>query len=82
MDIPEKETHSPIDNLTFTFDVPGKTILALYNAVGFTLAHRDLYTKEFEDCSNCFEAMRSLNSYFWNLMNSVDGPKPINNKLN
>lgn len=66
----KEDKHSPIDDLTFSFDVPGKTIIALYNAIGFTLAHRDEYIKESDDCPHCFEAMKTLHGYFWNLMNS------------
>lgn len=82
METQDKTVHSPIDDLTFTFEVPGKTILAIYNAIGFTLAHRDLYTKEADDCGPCFEAMKTINTYFWYLMNSSGKVKPINNKIN
>lgn len=71
----EESLHSPIDNLTFTFEVPGKSIVALYNAVGFTLAHRDEYIKEAEDCNHCFEAMRILSSYFWTLIENHEKAK-------
>ena len=74
--------HSPIDNLTFSFDVPGKSLIALYNAIGFTIAHRNEYINESGDCPNCFEAMRAINSYLWNLINTGDKVEPLEPRFN
>lgn len=78
----KESLHSPIDDLIFNFEVPGRSIVALYNAVGFTLAHKDEYIKEAENCEYCFEAMRILNSYFWNLIENHEKAKDFQKPKN
>lgn len=80
--MPKKFTHTPLDKITLTFDVPGPTIVALYNAMGFTISHRELYKKEAEDCDHCFEAMESMAGYFYNLIESTEGKKMPKKKTN
>lgn len=80
--MPRKPSHTPLNKITFTFDVPGPTIVALYNAMGFTIAHRDLYKKEADDCEHCFDAMQTLAEYFINLIDSSTAAKLPRKKLN
>lgn len=78
----EHQEHSPIDNAILSFDVPGRTILALYNAIEFTLSHRDEFAREIDDCRHCLDALKSLDSYFWNLMNYGKNKKNLKNRFN
>lgn len=54
------ETHGPLSNAIFNFEVPGETLVALHNALSFTMAHNEQYIKEGEDCQECFEAMYTM----------------------
>ena len=55
-----KTTHGTFERATFNFEVPGETILAVHNALAFTMAHHDQYAQESKECDHCFEAMYAM----------------------
>lgn len=52
--------HGPLGKMTVQFEAPGATLVAVHNALSFTLAHRDLYMAEADDCEHCVRAMEAF----------------------
>lgn len=55
-----KTKHGKFERAIFSFEVPGETILAIHNALSFTMAHNDQYRNESDGCEHCFEAMYAM----------------------
>ena len=52
--------HECVKNSAFNLEVVGETLIAVHNALAFTLSHRDLYSEEIEVCPHCIEAMATM----------------------
>lgn len=52
--------HKHVKHGVFDLEVPGETLIAVHNALAFTLSHRDLYGEEIPICDNCMEAMSAM----------------------
>lgn len=67
----EKSLHGPLAKAVFTFEVPGETVVALHNAIAFTMAHHDQFNKEGQPCAHCFEAMYTMRRHLQHLIENV-----------
>lgn len=66
-----KSIHGPLSKAVFTFEVPGETVVALHNAIAFTMAHHDQFNKEGMPCAHCFEAMYTMRRHLQHLIENV-----------
>lgn len=55
--------HGPLNDIVLRFDVPGGTLLALHNALSYTLANREDYITQADDCDHCIKAMDAFRRY-------------------
>jgi hypothetical protein len=60
---PKELNHKDTHKIVYTFEVPGETILALYNALSFTLNHVEHYTEEVDKCEECLDALHAFRKY-------------------
>lgn len=68
----KKDTnHGPFDKIMVRLDVPGETLLAVHNALSWTLAHSNEYTSEVDDCKTCLEAMEAFQNYLMHVANNA-----------
>ena len=59
--IPQGDSlHKHVKTSLFDLEVKGETLIAVHNALAFTLSHRDLYGEEIEICDTCVEAMSAM----------------------
>ncbi len=52
--------HEKVEDSAFDFEVPGETLIALHNALAFTLSHKDVYGQEIDVCEHCIDAMNAM----------------------
>jgi hypothetical protein len=58
---PKKDSlHEHVKNGAFNLEVAGETLIAVHNALAFTLSNRDLYAEEIESCPHCISAMGAV----------------------
>lgn len=55
--------HGPLGDATLSFEVPGGTVIALHNAISFTIAHADQYRTEADNCDHCLQALDAFRRY-------------------
>ena len=65
---PRKPRHGTFERAIFSFEVPGETILALHNALSFTMAHHNQFSQESDGCQHCFEAIYAMRSQLQKLI--------------
>lgn len=58
--VKENTAHEKVGNSEFNLEVPGESLIAMHNALAFTLSHKDVYGQEIDVCDHCIEAMDSL----------------------
>lgn len=56
----ENTAHDKVGDSDFNFELPGESLIALHNALAFTLSHKDVYGQEIEICDHCLDAMDVL----------------------
>lgn len=66
-----RSIHGPLAKAVFTLEVPGETVVALHNAIAFTMAHHEQYNREGENCPHCFEAMYTMRRHLQHLIENV-----------
>lgn len=69
--------HGGLEHCTFNFEVPGETLVALHNALSFTMAHHDEYHDESDGCPHCMEAMHALRNQVGNILTHAGVYKKI-----
>lgn len=52
--------HKCVSGGLFNLELKGETLIAVHNALSFTLSHRDLYAEDIEVCPSCIEEMFEL----------------------
>lgn len=55
--------HGPLSKVVLSFEVPGESIIALHNALSYTLAHKEEFAAEADDCPTCLRAMEAFRRY-------------------
>ena len=59
--IPKKDSlHEHVKNSAFDLEVAGEALIAMHNALAFTLSNRDLYSEEIESCPHCIKEMAAM----------------------
>ena len=74
--------HGGLEKCTFNFEVPGETLVALHNALSFTMTHHDQFDAEGDGCPHCFEAMTALRQYVTDILVHADYYKKVKTGLN
>jgi len=80
----KKLFHNGLEECTFNFEVPGETLIALHNALSFTIERTDEYSYfgESSQCPHCPEAMHALRQYVGDILKHADLYKVSKKKLN
>lgn len=73
--------HGKVQDNTFSLEVPGETLIALHNALSFTLIHQEEYSEEVEFCEHCIEAMNAVKRQVSHILSFSEVYDSSNKKL-
>ena len=62
------QKHGNLAKAMFTFEVPGETIVALFNALSFVVEHQEDYEQKIQPCSECIAALKTFRVYLSEIM--------------
>jgi hypothetical protein len=57
------QKHGNLAQALFTFEVPGETLVALYNALSFVVENEDDYIMKIHPCKECLPALKTFRLY-------------------
>jgi hypothetical protein len=75
----KKSMHGRIEKSIFNFEIPGESMIAVHNALAFTLAHKEEYGEIIEVCDHCIEAMNAIRRNIETIL-SYSGANKISKK--
>lgn len=76
------QKHGDFSKAIFTFEVPGETLLALFNALTFVNEHKEEYAQRIDACEECLAALKSFRTYLNSILQKAEffaKDKPLTN---
>jgi hypothetical protein len=71
----------PLEGLLFGFEVPGEMVVAIHNALTFTLENHHKYLEEADNCEHCLQAMEAFREYLGHIIHHTN-TKEVKTVLN